>query len=116
MRDMYTALTKDDLDIWRTAIAKDFFSFDGGKRFDGDALFDLIKANHAKGTVYVWTVNDPKVDVVCDMALVTYINTGSVTSSANGTRNVSWLESATLRHDGQRWRISFFHSTVAPKS
>lgn len=116
MRDMYTALTKDDLDGWHAAITKDFFSFDGGKRFDGDALFDLIKTNHAKGTVYVWTVNTPKVDVACDMALVTYVNTGSVTPPAATTRNVSWLESATLRHDGQRWRISFFHSTVAPQS
>jgi len=53
MRDMYTALTKDDLDVWRTAITKDFVSFDGGKRFDGDALFDLIKTNHARGTIYV---------------------------------------------------------------
>ena len=114
MRDMYAALTKDDLGAWRAAITKDFFSFDGGKRFDGDALFDLIKTNHAKGTVYVWTVNDPKVDVACDMALVTYANTGSVTFSATATRSVSWLESATLRHDGQRWRISFFHSTRVP--
>lgn len=113
---MYTTLRKDDLDVWRTAITKDFIAFDGGKPFDGDALFDLIKANHAKGAVYEWTVNAPKVDVACDMALITYLNTGSVTSSTSGRRNVSWLESATLRHDGQRWRISFFHSTVAPQS
>ena len=61
-------------------------------------------------------INDPKVDVMCDMALVTYVNTGSVTSPAAAPRSVSWLESATLRHDGQRWRISFFHSTVVPQS
>jgi len=114
MRDMYAALTKDDLGAWRAVITKDFFSFDGGKRFDRDALFDLIKTNHAKGTVYVWTVNIPKVDLACDMALVTYVNTGSVTSSSAAMRSVSWLESATLRHDGQRWRISFFHSTRVP--
>jgi len=114
MRDMYAALQTDNLDGWRTATTKDFFSFDVGKRFDGDALFDLIKANHAKGTVYVWTVNDPKVNQACDMALVTYVNTGSVTSSSAAMRSVSWLESATLRHDGQRWRISFFHSTRVP--
>ena len=113
---MYAALTKDDLDGWRAAITKDFFSYDGGKRFHGDALFDLIKTNHGKGTVYVWTVNTPKVDVACDMALVTYVNTGSVTSSSAAMRSVSWLESATLRHDGQRWRISFFHSSVVPQS
>ncbi|MDP3493252.1 MAG: nuclear transport factor 2 family protein [Hyphomonadaceae bacterium] len=115
MRDMYTALTKDDLDGWHAAITKDFFSFDVGKRFDGDALFDVIKTNHAKGTVYVWTVNDPRIDVACDMALITYVNTGSVTPSAGATRNVSWLESATMKHDGQRWRISFFHSTSVPE-
>ena len=77
-----TFVKPGDIDGWRAATTKDFFSFDGGKRFDGDALFDLIKANHAKGTVYVWTVNDPKVDVACDTALITYVNTGSVTNVA----------------------------------
>ncbi len=113
MRDMYTALKADDYAGFHAAVTSDFFAFDAGKRFDGDALMDLVKAQHEKGAVYEWQVNDPKVEVTCDMALVTYINTGSVTSDG-AKRELSWLESATLKHDGQRWRIRFFHSTRVP--
>ena len=115
MREMYAALQTDDLAAWRVVTTPDFFSYDVGQRFDGDALLNLIKQRHAEGVVFEWTVNDPKVEVTCDMALVTYVNTGSATQ-AGVKRELSWLESATLKHDGQRWRIRFFHSTraVAP--
>ncbi len=113
MSDMYAALKTDDLQGFRAVTTRDFFAFDGGKRFDGDALMDLVKGLHDKGAIYEWQVNDPKVEVACDMALVTYVNTGSVTDTG-ATRSLSWLESAMLRHDGQRWRIRFFHSTRIP--
>jgi ketosteroid isomerase-like protein len=113
MRDMYAALKTDDLKAFRVVTTRDFFAFDGGKRFDGAALMDLIKAAHDKGAVYEWHVNDPKVEVSCDVALVTYVNTGSLTE-AGATRSLSWLESATLRHDGQRWLVRFFHATRVP--
>lgn len=113
MRDMYAALMTDDLTAFQAATTKDFFAYDVGERFEGDALINLIKDQHAKGVVFEWNVNDPKVEVACDMALVTYVNTGS--STRDGAKGeVSWLESATLRHDGQRWRIRFFHSTRVP--
>ena len=113
MRDMYAALQTDDLAAFRAVTTKDFFAYDVGERFDGDALLNLIKDLHAKGAVFEWTVNDPKVEVACGMALVTYVNTGSATQ-AGVKRQLSWLESATLVHDGQRWRIRFFHSTRVP--
>lgn len=113
MRDMYAAFQADDLAAFHTVTTNDFFAYDVGERFDGDALLNLIKDLHAKGTVFEWTVNDPKVEVACNMALVTYVNTGSATT-AGVRRDLSWLESATLVHDGQRWRIRFFHSTRVP--
>jgi hypothetical protein len=113
MRAMYAALASDDLAGWHAVTTKDYFAFDVGKRFDGDALFNVIKEQHAAGAVYEWKVNDPKVETACNTALVTYVATGSRTQ-AGITRQLSWLESATLVHDGQRWRIRFFHSTRIP--
>jgi Domain of unknown function (DUF4440) len=113
VRDMYAALMIDDLEAFRTATTRDFFAYDVGQRFDGDDLLNRIKDRHAQGVVFEWTVNDPKVEIACDMALVTYINTGSVTQ-AGVRRPRTWMESATLRHDGERWRIRFFHSTSVP--
>lgn len=114
MRDMYAALMIDDLTAFRAVTTEDFFSYDVGERFDGDALAVLIKTRHQEGVVFEWNVNDPKVEVACDTALVTYVNTGSAIR-AGVKRDLSWLESATLKHDGQRWRIRFFHSTRVPE-
>ena len=113
MRDMYAALQADDLNAWQAVTTKDFFAYDVGQRFDGAALLELIKVRHAEGVVFEWTVNDPMVEVDCNVALVTYVNTGS-TTQAGVKRPRTWLESATLKHDGQRWRIRFFHSTSVP--
>ena len=113
MRDMYAALQADDLNLFRAATTQDFFAYDVGQRFDGDALLNLIKQRHAEGVIFEWNVNDPVVEVSCGTALITYVNTGSATR-AGTRRQLSWLESATMKHDGQRWRISFFHSTRVP--
>lgn len=113
MRDMYAALMTDDLNAFHAVTTQDFFAYDAGQRFDGDALIDLIKDRHAQGVVFEWNVNDPSVEVACDTALVTYVNTGSITQ-AGAKLPRSWLESATLKHDGARWRIRFFHSTSVP--
>lgn len=110
MRDMYAAFLIDDLAAFRAVTTPDFFTYDVGERFDGDALALLIKQRHSEGVVFEWNVNDPMVEVSCNTALVTYVNTGSVTR-AGAKFDLSWLESATLKHDGQRWRIRFFHST-----
>lgn len=113
MRDMYAALMIDDFTAFHAVTTKDFFSYDGGQRFDGDALMDLIKARHAENVAFEWNVNDPKVEIACDAALVTYVNTGAITQ-AGVKRQLSWLESATLKHDSGRWLIRFFHSTQVP--
>ncbi len=107
---MYRAAVADDLDLFHSVAAPEFYAFDNGKRFDGDALMELIKSLHAAGKVYVWRVTEPQVLVFGDTALVTFVNRGSITD-ASGTKDHAWLESALLRRDGGRWRIRFFHST-----
>jgi len=113
MKTMYVAATNDDLALFHTVAAPDFYAFDVGKRFDGDALMELIKNLHAAGSIYVWRVTEPEVHVYADTALITYVNRGSV-QDASGRKDVTWLESAFLRKDEGRWRIHFLHSTRVP--
>lgn len=113
VRQMYVALTNDDLDLFRAVTSADFYSFDVGKRFDGDELAELVRKAHASGKVYVWEVTDPKVQVDGNTAWVTYVNRGSI-SDAAGKKELSWLESAVLRKEKGAWRIHFFHSTRVP--
>lgn len=112
MKTMYVAATNDDLALFKTVAAPTFYSFDGGKRFTGDSLMELIKNLHAAGSVYVWTVTEPEVHVSGDIAWITYVNRGSV-EDKSGRKDVTWLESAVLRKDDGTWRIHFFHSTRA---
>lgn len=112
MRDMYAALMVDDDAKLQKNFAPDFYAIDGGKPFDGASLARLVKDAHKGGSTFVWTVNEPKVHLQCDWAWITYINRGSITD-ASGTKPVTWLESAILRYDTDRWRIAFFHSSRA---
>lgn len=36
VRQMFVALTNDDLDLFKSVTSTDFYTFDVGKRFDGD--------------------------------------------------------------------------------
>lgn len=113
MRSMYVAATNDDLAKFHTVAAPDFYAFDNGKRFTGDALMELVKSLHAAGKVFVWKVTDPEVHIDGNTAWITYVNIGSI-QDKSGTKNLSWLESAVLRKEQGSWRIHFFHSTRVP--
>ncbi len=57
--DMYAAAAADDLTAFHAVTTPDFYAFEAGRRFEGDALMNLVKAGHTKGTVWVWTVTAP---------------------------------------------------------
>jgi quercetin dioxygenase-like cupin family protein len=113
MRTLYVALGKDDVALFRSVTARDFFTYDGGKRFTGDELLALIKSRHDAGVVFVWNITEPDVRVDGRTAWITYVNRGSVTDAA-GKKDVVWLESAVLRKDDGAWHVQFFHSTRMP--
>ncbi len=114
VRSMFAALAANDATKFRAVTTPDFYAFDVGKRFTGDALLELVKTAHAAGKVYVWTVNDADVHISGDIAWIAYINRGSI-KDASGTENVIWLESAVLQKEKGAWRIRFLHSTRAAK-
>ncbi len=114
MTAMYAAAKVDDLDGFHAVTTPDFYAFDGGRRFDGDALMQLMKTTHAAGTRIDWSVTEPRVEVECNLASITYVNVGSVTMNG-ATQPMTWLESAVLRYDGAHWRIHFFSSTRTPQ-
>lgn len=104
------AASHDDDKLFKEVLAPNFYAFDNGKRFDGMQLPQLIKAAHSAGKIYVWSVSDPEVHIACNWAWITYTNRGSVGDSS-ATQPMSWLESAVLYYQSQRWHIQFLHST-----
>ncbi len=113
IRSMFAALAAEDITKLRAVTAPDFYAFDAGGRFQRDGLMDLIKAAHATGKSFVWTVNEPEVHISQDLAWVTYVNHGSITDAA-GTKDVTWLESAVLQKQKGTWLLRFFHSSRVP--
>ncbi len=114
IRTFFAAATADDLDKLHAVTTADFYAFDAGGRFTRDALMDMIKAAHAAGKVYVWTVNEPEVHISGETAWITYVNRGSI-KDASSIKDVTWLESAVLQKEKGDWRIHFFHSTRVPE-
>ncbi|MGH9596498.1 MAG: DUF4440 domain-containing protein [Edaphobacter sp.] len=113
MRQMYVAAANDDVALFHRIAATDFYAFDGGHRFTGDALMELIQSAHKAGKHYVWTVNEQDVHLTCNDAWITYVNRGSV-QDESGTKDLTWLESAFLHKKAGAWKIQFFHSTRVP--
>jgi hypothetical protein len=114
VKTMFAAASKDDLPLFRSVTTPDFYAFDGGKRFGGDELMNLIKQAHDAGTIFVWSVNDPEVHVDCGTAWITYVNKGSV-QNAQGLTKMIWLESLVFEKKNDKWRAHFLHSTRIPQ-
>jgi hypothetical protein len=110
---IFTAASADDVAKFDSVIAPDFYIFDGGARFNGDSIMALIKAQHAAGKRYEWSVTEPDVHISGGTAWIAYVNKGSI-SDTSGTVNQTWLESAFLQKQADVWKIVFMHSTRVP--
>jgi uncharacterized protein (TIGR02246 family) len=113
---MYAAAMADDRAKVASYFAPGFYMFDGGARFDGDAIMNVIEAQRAKGYVYVWNVTKPDVHVHCDDAWIAYVNDGSVKlPGAAAPTPMQWLESVVLERQNGVWKMVFFQSTRVPR-
>src|SRR5258708_39462470 len=76
---MFTPARTDDVVKFDSVIASDFYIFDGGVRFNGDAVMAFIKAQHAAGKRYEWNVTEPDVRIIGNTACIAYFNQASIT-------------------------------------
>ncbi len=113
VRALFDAARKDDEASFRKITTDSFYAYDGGKKFTGEALLDVVKAAHRRGDIYIWNVTEPQTMADCKLALVTWVNQGSVAKQGKPAEKVTWLESATLSFEHGTWRVAFLHSTRA---
>jgi ketosteroid isomerase-like protein len=112
---IFTAARADDVAKFDSVIAPDFYIYDNGARFNGDAVMVLIKQLHAAGKHYEWNLTQPDVHISGNTAWIAYVNQGSI-SDASSTTDQTWLESAFLQKQGGVWKIVFMHSTRVPRA
>jgi hypothetical protein len=107
---IFDALRTEDVKKFDSVIAPGFYMFDGGARFSGNAIIDLIKAQDAAGKRYEWNVTEPDVHISGKIVWIAYVNGGSITD-ASGTTKQTWMESAFPQKQAGIWKIAFMHST-----
>ena len=113
VKDVYAAIAADDRAKFREVVEPTFYMFDGGERYDGDSIVDLIKQLRAAGKHYEWSVVSPDVHINGNEAWIAYVNRGSVTDAA-GKHDLQWLESAILQKETGKWKVVFMQSTRVP--
>jgi ketosteroid isomerase-like protein len=110
MTSLFAALGHDDVDQYHRITCPDFYIFDRGQQMSRDQLMGMMKKAHASGSSFVWQITQPQVHIGGDTAWMTYINQGSITSSA-GTKPMKWVESAVFSRTADGWCVRFAHST-----
>ena len=106
----FAALAKDDHAALQQLTTTTFYAFDVGKKYDAEGLCEAIAKAHQSGRVINWNVGPVSSRVDCAMASAAWENNGSA-GRAEKIEPRSWLESAVLVRQGDRWLIDFLHST-----
>jgi len=105
----FDALRKEDIVAFQRLTTTSFYSFDGGKRYAGTELLDLVRDAHSRGVQLNWSIGPLDTELRCDVAWSAWENVGSA-GIPPGVRPVRWLESAVLVRESGSWKIDFFHS------
>ncbi len=114
LEKMFEAAMNNDIAAFDALVTPNFYTYDGGMRFDGDAILKLIIDRQKQGFKYLWTVPSPTIEIDCNTAWIAYVNKGSLTTPEGAKQDRTWLESAILTKQDSRWLIRFFHSTPVP--
>lgn len=113
--EAFKAARVDDAHAFASHVTPGFYMFDAGRRYDAAALMQRLKMLHESGAQIVWHVTSPDIRIAGATAWIAYENDGTVTT-AEGTTERKWLESAFLVKDAGYWKVCFWHSTRVPTS
>jgi ketosteroid isomerase-like protein len=112
---VFAALGEDDRARLSELLCGDFHAFENGVRMSGRDLLAAMARYHSQGRRYRWSVTSPQIEVGGDLAVVVYVNQGSVTDGpGEDAVSMSWLETVVLRRQASQWRLAFVHSTRMP--
>jgi hypothetical protein len=109
IRNWFGAFARDDYAAGYALQAPGFYAYDSGKRYDGQALGETLKAIKGSGVKIVWNLGAIDVHVACDQAWAAWIDKGTV-GKPGAEQPVTWMESAVLAYRDGAWRIVFLHS------
>ncbi|HEY5721875.1 MAG TPA: hypothetical protein VIT45_06090 [Allosphingosinicella sp.] len=110
IKSFFAALAKDDDAAVTRLTTSDFYAYDVGKRYTGPELSRLIADLHRSGRVLEWNIGPVDARIDCNLAFAAWENVGA-SGTASEMKPRTWLESALLVREDDRWLIRFLHST-----
>lgn len=114
--DVFTALQHDDRAAWERITVPDFRAFERGKQYGRASFFNLVLGMHQAGVQAVWSVTEAHVQVDHGIAVMSYVNAGSVAKGDAAPAAKHWLETVAFRRHGEDWKAFLLTSMVEEDS
>lgn len=110
---LFTAMGQDDRRTWDLLVAPEFRAFERGEQYSGPDFFGIVADAHKKGIQLVWSVTESHIEIDCKLAVMSYVNVGSIAERGEQPRPQRWLETVAFRLDGSTWRAVLMTSMRA---
>lgn len=108
--DYFDGIKNKDFQKMKDVTTSDFILYEDGKVFNNDSLINMLNTFPKFKAVY--TFDNFQINVDNSSARMNYFNHGEFTINDTTQMTFNWLESATFRKEGDKWKMEFLHSTV----
>ena len=109
LESLFAALKGEDRAAVERLTTTDFRAFERGRILDRDGFFGLVQQAHRQGLHLQWSVTDERVALACEVAVMNYVNKGSI-NGPGSSQDMSWLEVAAFRRTPTGWKVNFVES------
>lgn len=99
------ALGRGDRAAWQALTTSDFQAIEHGKAYDRDGFLQVLTGLQASGHTFRWSVTEPRLQADRDLAVLSYVNLGSIQVGEGPPSPVRWLETASFRREPDGWRL-----------
>lgn len=110
LMDYFNGVKNRDIDKMNAVTTTDFVLFEDGKVFNNDSLVNML--NHFSKFNADYKFANFKINIDNSTGNMSYFNHGVLTISDTTHLTLNWLESATFKKVGNKWKLQFMHSTV----
>ena len=109
VKDLFTAMERNDIDGQRRLIAPDFFLYEHA-RYDADGFIGIVSELHSAGKKPRWVLSGLTAHAACGRGWATWYDEATFQEGGTTTHK-SFLESAVLHRAEDHWVLDFLHST-----
>jgi hypothetical protein len=106
----FEGIAKKDYQKMKDLTTDDFLLFEDGKIFNNDSLINMV-GNFKKFTA-TYAFDNFRINVDDSVGNMSYFDHGEFTINDTIHLTFNWLESASFKKIGDKWKLAFLHSTI----